>query len=80
MEALRLTNQRFLREMEQLARQIQRPQEARQAREGQSTITQEEQQHLDPPLEADGEGETSQAREHDPYKPPGENRNEERHG
>ena len=40
----------------------------------------EEQQHLDLPREADGEGETSQAREHDPYKPPGENHNEERHG
>ena len=77
---LRLTNQRLLRELEQLARQIQRPQEARQAREGQNTITQEEQQHLDPSREANGEGETSQAREHDPYKPPGENHNEERHG
>ena len=39
MEALRLTNQRLLRELEQLVRQIQRPQEARQAREGQNTIT-----------------------------------------
>ena len=80
MEELRLTNQRLLRELEQLTRQIQCPQEARQAREGQNTITQEEQQHLDPPREADGEGESSQARKHDPYKPPGENRNEERHG
>ena len=59
---------------------MQCPQEARQAREGQNAVTQEEQQHLDPPREADGEGETSQAREHDPYKLPGENRNEERHG
>ena len=59
---------------------IQLPQEARQAQEGQNTITQEEQQHLDPPREADGEGETSQAREHDPYKPSREDRNEERHG
>ena len=80
MRALRLTSQRLLRELEQLASQIQRPQEARQAQEGQNTITQEEQQHLDPPREADGEGETSQDREHDPYKPLGENRNEERHG
>ena len=59
---------------------MQRPQEARQAREGQIPIIQEEQQHLDPPREADGEGETSQANEHDPYKLPGENHNEERHG
>ena len=80
MEALCLTNQRLLRELEQLTRQMQRPQEARQSREGQNPIIQEEQQHLDPPREADGEGETSQAREHDPYKPPGVNRNKERHG
>ena len=80
MEALRLTNQRLLRELEQLTTQMQRSQEARQAREGQNPIIQEGQQHLDPPREADGEGETSQARGHDPYKPPGENRNEERPG
>ena len=80
MEALRLTNQHLLRELEQLVRQIQRPQEARQAREGRNTITQEEQHHLDPPREADGEGETTQAREHDPYKPPREDCNEERRG
>ena len=80
MEALRLTNQRLVRELEQLVRKIQRPQEVQQAREDRNTITQEEQQHLDPPREADGEGETSQAREHDPYKPHGEDRNEERHG
>ena len=80
MEALRLSNQRLLRELEQLTWQIQRPQEAQQAREGLNTITQEEQQYLNPPREADGEGETSQAREHDPYKPSRENRNEERHG
>ena len=59
---------------------MQHLQEARQAREGQNLFTQEEQQHLDHSREADGEGEASQAREHDPYKPPGENRNEVRHG
>ena len=80
MEALHLTNQCLLRELEQLTRQMQCPQEARQAREGQNPITQEEQQYLDPPREADGEGEASQARKHNPYKSPGENRNEERHG
>ena len=80
MEALCLTNQRLLRELEQLTRQILRPQEAREAREGQNPIIQEEQQDLDPPREADGEGEISQVREHGPYKPPGENRDEERHG
>ena len=79
MEALRLTNQHLLRELEQLTRQVQRPQEARQAGGGQNPITPEEQQHLDPPREADGEGETSHVREHDPYKPLGEDHNEERH-
>ena len=59
---------------------MQHPQEVRQAQEGQNPITQEEEQHLDPPREVDGEGEASQAREHEPYKPLGENRNEERHG
>ena len=37
---------------------------------------QEEQQHHDAPQDADGEGETSQAKEHGPYKPPKEDRNE----
>ena len=39
-----------------------------------------EDQHLNPHREADKEGETSHTREHDPYQPPGEDRNEERHG
>ena len=80
MKELRLTNQRLLRELEQLTWKMQRPQEARQALEGQNPITQEEQQHPGLPRETDGEGETSQAREHDPYKPPEENRNKKRHG
>ena len=62
MEALYLTNQRLLRDFEELTRQMQRPQE--------------EQQHHDIPRDVDGDGETSQAKEHDPYKPPGEDRNE----
>ena len=37
---------------------------------------QEERKHHDAPRDVDGEGETSQAKEHDPYKPPGEDRNE----
>ena len=37
---------------------------------------QEEQQHHDVPLDIDGEGETSQAKEPDPYKPLGEDHNE----
>ena len=78
-EALCVTNQHLLKELEQLTRQIQRPQETRQARKDQNPVTREE-QHLDPRQEADKEGETSHTREHDPYQPPGEDRNEERHG
>ena len=37
---------------------------------------QEERQHHNASRDADGEEETSQAKEHDPYKPPGEDRNE----
>ena len=62
MEALRLTNQRLLRDLEELTRQMQCPQE--------------EQQHHDVPRDVDEEGEASQAKKHDPYKPPEEDRNE----
>ena len=37
---------------------------------------QEERQHHDAPLDVDGERETSQAKEHDPYKPLREDHNE----
>ena len=61
MEALCLTNQRLLRGLEELTRQMQRPQE---------------QQHHDVPRDVDGERESNQAKEHDPYKPLGEDHNE----
>ena len=54
-EALRLTIQRLLRDLEELTRQMQQPQE--------------ELQHRDTPRDVDGEGETRQAEEHNPYKP-----------
>ena len=76
-ESLRVTNQHLLKELEQLIRQIRRPQETRQARKDQNPITLEA-QHLDPRREADREIETSHTREQDPYQPPGEDRNEER--
>ena len=76
-EALRVTNQHLLKELEQLTRQIRHPQETRQARKNQNPVTREE-QHLDPRQEVDREGETSHIREHDPYQPLGEDRNEER--
>ena len=76
-EALRVTNQHLLKELEQLTMQIRHPQETRQARKNQNPVTGEE-QHLDPRREADREGETSHTGEHDPHQPPGEDRNEER--
>ena len=76
-EAFRVTNQHLLKELEQLTMQIRRPQETQQVRKDQNPVTQEE-QHLDPRREADREGETSHTRDHDPYQPPREDRNEER--
>ena len=76
MEALRLTNQRLIRELEQLTRQIQRPQEVRQAQEGHNTTPQEEQPYLGPPQEAKIEAESSRARGHRPHLTPKEERNE----
>ena len=67
-EALYITNQHLLRELEQLTRQI-RAQETRLARKGQNPVTREG-QHLDPHREADREGETSHTREPCPYQPP----------
>ena len=61
-EALRLANQRLLRDFVELTRQMQ--------------WQQEEQQLHDTPRDANGEGETSRAKEPDPYKPPEEDRNE----
>ena len=73
-EALRLTNQRLIEELEQLTRQMQRPREARQAQEGYNTTPQEEQPHLGPPQEA--EAESSRARGHGPHLAPREERKE----
>ena len=73
-EALRLTNQRLIEELEQLTRQMQRPRESRQAQEGHNTTPQEEQPHLGPPREA--EAESSRVRGHGPHLAPKEERNE----
>ena len=73
-EALRLTNQRLIKELEQLTRQMQRPRESRQAQEGHNTTPQEEQPHLGPPREA--EAESNRARGHGPHLAPKEERNE----
>ena len=74
MEALRLTNQRLIGELEQLTRHMQRPREARQAQEGHNTTPQEEEPHLGPPRQA--EAESSRARGHGPHLAPREKRNE----
>ena len=76
MEALRLTNQLLIREVEQLIRQMQRPQEVQQAQEGHNTTPQGEQLHLGPRQEVEIEAESSQARGHEPHLTPREERNE----
>ena len=76
MEALRLTNQRLIRELEQLTRQMQRLQEVRQAQEGHNTTPREEQPHLSPPREAEIEAESNRAKGHEPYLTPREERKE----
>ena len=60
-EALRVTNQNLLKELEQLTKLIRRPQETRQARKDQNPVTREE-QHLGPRRETDREGETATPR------------------
>ena len=75
-EALRLTNQRLIKELKQLTRQMQLPREARQAQEGHNTTPQEEQPHLGTPREAKAEAESSRARGHGPHLAPIEERNE----
>ena len=65
-EALRLTNQRMIGELEQLTRHMQRPQEARQAQEGHNFPPLEGQQNLDIPRGAETEAESSRARGHEP--------------
>ena len=76
METLRLTNQRLIRELEQLTRQMQCPQEVRQAQEDHNTTPREEQPHLGPPREIEIEAEFSRAKGHEPYLTPREERNE----
>ena len=76
MEALRLTNQRLIRELEQLTRQMQCSREVRQAQEGHNTTPQEEQPHLGPPREVETEAEFSRAKGHEPHLTPREERNE----
>ena len=75
-EALRLTNQRLIGELEQLTRQMQRPRESRQIQEGHNITPQEGQPHLGTPRGAETEAESSRARGHGPHLTPGEEGNE----
>ena len=59
-EALRLTNQRLPEELEQLTRQMRRPQEARQTQEGHDIPPHEGQHNIDTPRGAETEAESSQ--------------------
>ena len=71
-EALRLTNQHLIGELEQLTRQMQRPREARQTKEGRH----EGLSHPGTPRGAEKEAESSRARGHGPPLTPGEEGNE----
>ena len=75
-EALRLTNQRLIGELEQLTRQMQRPREARQTQEGHNISPHEGQHNLGTPRGAETEAESSRARGHEPHLAPGEEGNE----
>ena len=75
-EALRLTNQRLIEELEQLTRQMQHPREARQTQEGRNIPSREGQHNLDIPRGIETEAESSRARGHGPQPAPGEEGNE----
>ena len=76
MEALRLTNQRLTEELEQLTRQMRRPQEARQIQEGLDIPPHVGQHNIGAPRGAEAEAESSRARGHGPHLAPGGEGNE----
>ena len=57
-EALRLTNQRLIKELEQLTRQMRRPREARQTQEGHDIPPHEGQHNIGTPRGAETEAES----------------------
>ena len=75
-EALRLTNQRLIGELEQLTRQMQRPREARQAQEDHNFPPHEGQHNLNIPRGVETEAESNRAKGHRPQLAPGEEGNE----
>ena len=74
-EALRLTNQRLMGELEQLTRQMQRSRETRQTQEGHNITPREGQPHIGTPRGAETEAESSRARGHGPHPTPREEGN-----
>ena len=75
-EALRLTNQRLIGELEQLTRHMQCPWEARQTQEDHNITPHEGQSHLGTPRGAEMEAESNRAKGHRPHLTPGEEGNE----
>ena len=69
-EALRLTNQCLMEELEQLTRHMQHPREARQTQEGSNIPSREGQHNLDIPRGAKTEAESGRARGHGPHLAP----------
>ena len=69
-EALCLTNQRLMEELEKLTRQMQHPREARKTQEGRSILSCEGQHNLDIPRGVEIEAESSRARGHGPHLAP----------
>ena len=75
-EALCLTNQRLIGELEQLTRKMRRPRGARQTQEGHNIPLHEGQHDLGTPRGVETEAESSRARGHGPHLAPGEEGNE----
>ena len=74
-EALRLVNQHLTEELEQLARQMRRPREARQTKEGHDIPPHEGQHNVGTPRGVETEAESSRARGHGPQLAPAEEGN-----
>ena len=69
-EALRLTNQRLIEELEQLTRQMRRPRETRQTQEGHDIPPHEGQHNIGTPRGVEAKAESSRARGHGPHLAP----------
>ena len=74
-EALRLTNQHLIEELERLTRQMRQPWEAQQIQEGHDIPPHEVQHNLDTPRGSEIEAESSRAQGHGPHLAPEEEGN-----